>query len=89
MSEKSKLNRNSQMKFAESISSRTEGRFVWNAETLFFPCCLVQVFTLKRSWNKILNRTPLQDCDEKTHIESFSEDLDQFGFNAAFIPTIN
>ena len=47
-----------------------------------FPGCLVQVSTLKRSWNKILNRTPLQECDEKTHIESFTEDLDQFGFNA-------
>ena len=42
---------------------------------------LVQVSTQKRSWNKILNRTSLQESDEKTRIESFAEDLDQFGFN--------
>ena len=24
----------------------------------------------------------MQECDEKTRIESFTEDLDQFGFNA-------
>ena len=46
-----------------------------------FLGCLEQVSTLKRSWNKILNRTSLQKSDEKTHIESFTEDLDQFRFN--------
>ena len=41
----------------------------------------MQVSSLKRSWNKILNKTSLQESDEKTHIESFTEDLGQFGFN--------
>ena len=44
--------------------------------------CLVQVSTLERSSNKILNSRFLQESGEKTHIESFAEDLDQFGFNA-------
>ena len=46
-----------------------------------FLGCLVQVSTLKRSWNKISNRTSLQESDKKTHIESFRIDLDQFRFN--------
>ena len=33
-----KINRNSQMKFVARISSRSGGRYVWNAETpLFWP----------------------------------------------------
>ena len=32
-----------------------------------FLGCLVQVSTLKRSLNKILNRTPLQECNEKKY----------------------
>ena len=43
---------------------------------------LVQVSTLKRSWNKILNKTSLQENVEKTYNEYFTEDLDIFGFNA-------
>ena len=54
---------------------------MWNAETPFSEVS-VQVSTVKRSWNNILNKTSLQESDEKTHIESFTEDLDQFGFNA-------
>ena len=33
-------------------------------------------FHTKKILNKILNRTLLQECNEKTHIESFTEDLD-------------
>ena len=35
---------------------------------------LVEVFTLKRSWNKILNMTPMQESNEEIHNESCTED---------------
>ena len=70
------------MKFVENISSRAWGLICVECRIPSFPGCFVQVSTLKRSWNKILNGTPLQECDEKILIESFTEDLDQFGFNA-------
>ena len=49
---------------------------------LFSEVSCASFHTKKKSWNKILNRTSLQDSDVKTHIESFTEDLDQFGFSA-------
>ena len=45
---------------------------------------IVQVSTLKISWNKILNRTSMQENEEKAHNESFTNDLDKFGFSAEY-----